>query len=672
MRVFLVLIIWIFIQETVFAQALVDSSFTLEELVVTAQRSAKPRLASTDAIEVLHQKHIQSRQMRSAPEAIALLPGVFVQKTNHGGGSPMLRGLTGNQTLLLMDGIRLNNATYRYGPNQYFNTIDLFSLEKIEVLRGSGAVQYGSDALGGVIQTFSRELSFSEKSDLGGALLFRGATQGMEQTVRAELQHSTKRTAFGGGLSWRNFGDLVGGQSTGRQTPSGYREFDFDFKGRIALSKNTSLTLLHQSVRQNEVPVFHKIQLEDFVLNQFEPQGRNLSYGRLEHLIQKGIWKSISITGSYQSSEEGRKSRKLGSSLLRFERDRVKTLGANIQITNTFGKLWTSNSGLEIYRDLVGSTRSDTDLSNGQSTAKRGLYPNHANMLNLAVFSLHEWEYKRWYFTAGLRWNTFKIQVKEEAIGLAKLSPSALVGNAAISYKFNGHANLFCSINTGFRAPNIDDLSSLGIVDFRFETPNYALRPEHSTQIQIGYKWKKNRLLVEAYLYRNELRNLITRIRQDTQTVQGYPLYQKENSAEGNIQGIETNGTYAIARNWSAQGSLTYTRGQNVSANEPMRRIPPMFGRLALGYSPRNWSFEAEFLAARKQDRLAKGDMEDNRIPKGGTPGWQVLNLHAGFAWGLFNLRLTALNLFNEDYRTHGSGLNGVGRSLFATVSVRF
>ena len=210
MRVFLVLIIWIFIQETVFAQALADSSFTLEELVVTAQRSAKPRLASTDAIEVLHQKHIQSRQMRSAPEAIALLPGVFVQKTNHGGGSPMLRGLTGNQTLLLMDGIRLNNATYRYGPNQYFNTIDLFSLEKIEVLRGSGAVQYGSDALGGVIQAFSRELSFSEKSDLGGALLFRRATQGMEQTVRAELQHTTKRTAFGGGAGRCGGGELSG------------------------------------------------------------------------------------------------------------------------------------------------------------------------------------------------------------------------------------------------------------------------------------------------------------------------------------------------------------------------------------------------------------------------------------------------------------------------------
>jgi len=293
-------------------------------------------------------------------------------------------------------------------------------------------------------------------------------------------------------------------------------------------------------------------------------------------------------------------------------------------------------------------------------------------MLNLAVFSLQEWDFNRWYFNAGLRWNTFKIQVQEEAIGLAQLSPSALVGNVAVSYKIGGQANLFCSVNTGFRAPNMDDLSSLGIVDFRFETPNYALRPERSTQFQIGYKWKKNRLLWEAYLYRNELRNLITRIRQDTQTVQGYPLYQKENSVEGYIQGIETNGTYAITQYWSAQGSITYTRGQNVSEHEPMRRIPPVFGRFALNYTPKNWSFEVELLASGKQDRLAKGDIEDNRIPIGGTPGWQVLNLHAGCAWRLLNFRISTLNLFNKDYRTHGSGLNGVGRSLFVTVGARF
>ncbi len=156
-----------------------------------------------------------------------------MQKTNHGGGSPFLRGLTGNQTLLLVDGIRLSNATTRYGPNQYFNTIDVFSIEKIEVLRGSGSVQYGSDAIGGTIQAFSHEPVITEKPTWGGDFLTRIATQGMEQSLHGAVKYSNKKVAFRVGATWRNFGDLVGGDTTGRQIPTGYKEIDFDLKGKI-------------------------------------------------------------------------------------------------------------------------------------------------------------------------------------------------------------------------------------------------------------------------------------------------------------------------------------------------------------------------------------------------------------------------------------------------------
>ena len=232
---------------------------TLSELVVTAQRSATPRFRTPQAIEVLHEKPMRVRQPRTASEALALVPGVFVQKTNHGGGSPFLRGLTGNQTLLLVDGIRLSNATFRYGPNQYFNTIDLFAIEKIEVLRGSGSVQYGSDALGGTIQAFSRELGFSEKNDWSGALLLRGATQNMEQSLRAEVQHTARHIAFTGGLSGRNFGDLIGGDTTGRQVPGGYRELDFDLKGKIKLSGAAVLTLAPVSYTHLTLPTNREV-----------------------------------------------------------------------------------------------------------------------------------------------------------------------------------------------------------------------------------------------------------------------------------------------------------------------------------------------------------------------------------------------------------------------------
>lgn len=679
MRIFFCSLALCVFSQTLYAQTFVDSiptnpSFghTLTELVVTAQRSAAPRFNTPEAIEILSKKIIWERQLRSAPEALTVMPGIFVQKTNHGGGSPFLRGLTGNQTLLLVDGIRLNNATFRYGPNQYFNTIDLFSLEKIETLRGSGSVQYGSDALGGAIQAFSREVAFSEKKQWGGAAMLREATQGMEQSARAETQYSARRMAFVGGLTWRNFGDLVGGDTTGRQTPSGYRELDFDLKGKIALSQTATLTLAHQNVRQSDVPVFHKVQLEKFAINQFEPQSRALSYARFEQTRNQGIWKSLMVTASLQQTEEGRKSRKKDSPLLRYENDRVQSLGAVAQITNVFGKRWSANSGVEIYHDLVNSTRNDTDLSTNTVSEKRGLYPNGATLVSIAAFSLHERDLPKWHFTAGARWNYFIITASDEAIGQARITPHAFVGNAAIMRKLGRYSKLFISANSAFRAPNIDDLGTLGIVDFRFETPNYALRPERSVNCQIGYKLQKSQLQGEVYIYRNELRDLITRIKQDTQMMQGYPLYQKENFERAYIQGIETAWTLGFAQNWSVQGSLTYTYGQNVTKSEPIRRIPPVFGRFSLDFAPGAWSFSAEFFSAGKQDRLAKGDEEDNRIPQGGTPGWNLLNLHAGYVWHFLNLRLTALNLFNQDYRTHGSGVNGYGRSLFVTLGARF
>ncbi len=256
----------------------IDSTYLgmLSELLVTARRSATPRLESPEAIGAVSVNTIRRHQYRSSPEALAAASGVFLQKTNHGGGSPFLRGLTGNQTLLLIDGIRLSNATFRYGPNQYFNTIDVFSLDRIEVLRGNGSVQYGSDALGGTIQAFSHDAVLAATPTWGGTVLLRGATQGMEQSAHGRLNFSSSRIAATGGLSYRHFGDLVGGDSTGRQSPSGYPEFDVDVKARFVLSPSTQLVAAHQQVHQWQVPVFHKIQLENFAENAFDPQRRQL------------------------------------------------------------------------------------------------------------------------------------------------------------------------------------------------------------------------------------------------------------------------------------------------------------------------------------------------------------------------------------------------------------
>ena len=309
-------------------------------------------------------------------------------------------------------------------------------------------------------------------------------------------------------------------------------------------------------------------------------------------------------------------------------------------------------------------------MSTDVAVLKRGLYPDGATMTSIAAFSMHTFDLQNWNITAGARFNTYIYKVKDETVGMTKLTPTALVGNLAILRKLNKTSNLFVSMNTGFRAPNIDDLGTLGIVDFRYETPNFDLKPEHSFQYQIGYKYQDSKFRGEIYLYRNELYNLIVRNRMVGDSIEGYPVYQKENVERAYIQGAETAWDLELNKSWMVSGSMTYTYGQNITRNEPVRRIPPLFGRLAVEYKLKGWWINLEWQTAGKQDRLAFGDNEDNRIPSGGTPGWNIFNINTSYEVRFIKIDLSLINLFNQDYRFHGSGVNGYGRSAFLSVIV--
>jgi len=663
-----------FVASQMLAQNSAVKQDTLTEIIVTAQRSETARFNTPASVEKLTQKRLLDRQERSTPEALMSTPGVFVQKTNHGGGSPFVRGLTGNQTLLLVDGIRLSNAAFRYGPNQYLNTIDPFSIQSIEVLKGGGSVGYGSDALGGTINVLTQSLDFFEN---GSNLQTRGLalwrSQDMEKTAHADLGFANKNWAFRAAGSLRKFGDLVGGDTTGVQSPNGYDEAAFDLKGKVRLGKNAAVTLAHQFLRQNDVPVFHKIQLENFARNHMTLQQRQLSYARFEFLPERisGLQK-ITATASLQRTDEHRESQKNGSTTLRKETDDVRSIGVSVLAEFKFTKWWRSTLGVETYHDLVGSIRTDVDTGTGSETNKRGLYPDGSTHLSSAIFCTNNWESGDWSFTGGLRFNHFSIKVEDENIGEAHLTPAALVWNAGALRKLGKSDAAFFSFNTAFRAPNVDDLGTLGIVDFRYELPTADLKPEKSYNFELGWRHRSERWQLETALFRNELRDLITRVRVGTDSIAGYPVYQKENVQEGFIHGIETSGNLLIAKGLRLNAHLAWQYGQNLTDDEPLRRIPPIFGRVGLNYSHEKWQLTLESLFAGKQDRLAAGDKADNRIPAGGTPSWNVVNFFGNYQWKMLTLRAGLWNIFNADYRYHGSGVNGVGRSVTAGVTVGF
>jgi hemoglobin/transferrin/lactoferrin receptor protein len=645
----------------------------LDEVVITAQRSKQKELFIPYSVKSISQQYLKDINPRTTPEALMGINGVFVQKTNHGGGSPFVRGLTGNQTLLLVDGIRLNNSTFRYGPNQYLNTIDTYSINRIEVAKGTGSVQYGSDALGGVIHIITSDPVFStDKSVLHGELSGKYMTGDMEKTVRGDINYSAKDFGFSGGIAYRDFGDLIGGDTTGKQSLSGYNEWSFDTKAKFALHKDMQLTLAYQFLEQFNVPVYHKLKLENFALNEFDPQKRRLSYARLNAQSVRSWMKEIEVIASWQQTSEGRNSQKNGSNTLRKEKDGINTLGFTIDILSQFSKIWTANSGIELYHDKVKSNRQDINTQSGSVNQLRGLYPNNSKYGNYSLFSLHHFHINNWFIDAGARWNSFDIRISDTTLGNVKIKPQALVGNLAIMYSIQQHHNVYITFSNGYRAPNVDDMGTLGIVDFRYEIPAAGLRPEKSQNAEAGYKFKTKKISGTVAAYYMRLNNLIARIKLDGSMVGGYQVYKKENVEEAYIKGVESELNLQLNNKLHVSGGIAYSYGQNLTTKEPLRRIPPFNGRLLSTWRDRQWFAGVEWIFASKQDRLAQGDKDDNRIPKGGTPGWDLFNMYASYEVSLFRVTLGLQNIFNKDYRTHGSGINGYGRSAWIQLTLNF
>ncbi len=643
----------------------------LDAVVVTAFRLEKPCFLTAEAISVLGNTHFQSFQPRTTPEALQNTVGVFVQKTNHGGGSPIIRGLTGNQTLTLVDGIRLNNATFRYGPNQYLNTVDPLSIERVEVLRGGGSTQFGSDAMGGTVQILTKNPLFSDKMSINSRIFGKYTSQNMEQTGRAELSFSSKNVAAIGGFSYRNFGDLFGGDTTGKQSPTAYRERNFDMKIQFKTSEKQIWTLAHQNVKQPEVPIFHKIRLENFQINQFEPQARQLTYAKIEHDFKQKVVKKAFLTASFQQTEEGRRSQKKGSTSRQIENDSVSTVGFSGGVAADFSKNWSSNSGFDVYSDRVFSHK--LVEINGVGVQKRGLYPNDARMTSFALYSLHQIQKDDWQFTFGGRWNGYNIEVTDENVGKTLLKPSAIVGNVGILRGVkNAPVAVFAAFNSAFRAPNVDDLGSLGVVDFRYEIPNYGLNSEKSYNFQVGLKAKTDKTRFEIYFFRSQLHDLITRIKKAGEKINGYDVYEKRNTESAYIQGSEIEFKHELLRGVNLEGFMTYTFGQNKTLNEPMRRIPPLNGRFTLNFMRKNTFLTLETLAATAQTRLSAGDKADNRIQTGGTPSWFIANVFGGISLKHLKIQGTFHNIFKQDYRLHGSGINGMGRAMSMSIDVIF
>jgi len=670
-RLFLYSCLTLFIIGEIKSQNKQDSLYLLDEVIVTATKNATNIARLPYAISVLNKEKIQRQSSRTVPESLFGTTGVFIQKTNHAGGAPFVRGLTGNQTLLLVDGIRLNNSIFRYGPNQYLTLVDPFIVEKIDVVKGTGSVQYGTDAMTGVININTTALQFLDKPRWSETASLRYTDGGMERSVRPELKYEGKRMAFMIGAGSKKFGDLRGGDTTGVQSPSGYDERSFDGKMMLDLGSQWNLNAAYQYLQQQSVPVYHKYKLENFAINKSDPISRGFAYVKLNKKFNASRIKQLDFFISNQALAESRFTQKNNSTILRSEADKVNTFSGGADMLVEFMNFWTMNSGIEIYADKINSSRSDKNLTAGSVNNLRGLYPNASRFNNTAAYVLNHLSVGRLNIEAGLRYNVYKASLKDETLGAIELTPKALVFQGGLNYKLSEAFYVYTNISEGFRSPNLDDLGTLGIVDFRYETPAYNLKPERSLNQEFGIKYVSKKVSSDISVFNTRLYDLITRIKTD-QVISGYDVYKKINIEKGFIRGWEAQLKFTPTSFFSFYAGATKLFGESVTRNEPLRRIPPFNARIGVDIKKGKFIAGILYDYASPQRRLAAADKADNRIPRGGTPGFNLVNLFGGFDQKAFSIKAYLNNIFNVDYRTHGSGINGIGRSVGLLCSIRF
>lgn len=598
------------------------------------------------------------------PDALSLMPGVLMQRTNLGGGSPYINGLTGNQILMLIDGIRMNNAVYRYGPNQYLNTVDLFSLGRVEIASGTGSVQYGSDALGGVVHLMSRVPKFNASQKMIHNFSGRGKyiTDFQEGSMNLRLEGMNQSKAYAINGTIRKFGDVVGANSVGTQTPSGYKEYSINATVRFQ-DLNGEWIVNSQLVSQFNVPIYHKYKLENFALNEMSLQFRNLNYLRRIQKLGKDNQSEIQTTIGYIQCIEDRNLQKNSSQIKRSESDRVGTYFGTLQFSKKFKRGYAINSGMEFYLDKVGSTRSDLNIVNGKISDLRGLYPNNSQFQQNSIFCLIHKEMSKWNIYSGIRYHLSLVDIHDKSLGSIHDNTNAMVYNFGVLRSFSKTLSLYLNYSTGFRAPNIDDLGTLGIVDLRYEVPQYNLEPEYTKTSELGLKYTKMNNKLRVNVFYTNIQGQIARIKLND-SISGYPLYRKENVEFGELFGMNFNFNQNIGKKWNLDLGGSLCIGNNLTRNEPMRRIPPINGFVKVNSVLNHfWQLNLDIQIVNEQKRLASGDIADNRIGIQGTQAYTIANVGATYKSNKYMVVIGIVNVFDSLAKVHGSGIYLPGRS---------
>ena len=685
-----------FTQALLVAAAPAFSQDFLAPLVVTASRFGQAAENVPYTAQSIDLTTLRENQHRSLPEALQFTPGVLVQKTAHGHGSPFIRGFTGRQNLLLVDGVRLNNSTYRSGPVQYWSTVDPLSIQRIELIKSQGSVLFGSDAVGGTLNAFTKFSDFRAKKSgeayTAGSAAYEYRSSGQGSHVgRLETEAGVGEN-FGVwlGVSAKDFGDIED-SAVGRMNGTGYPEQGLDFRADFAISPDSTLTLAHQYLNQDAISRWHRTLANPgwnhdghlaapgrWTANDYD-QERSLSYLRYAGTSpqQAAFITRWNATLSYQTTADSEfQNRNPAEDSLRQSNIDLATSGIDLTLESDLGP-GTLVYGFDFYHDEINSSGS---RNNRAGTAFKESLPiaDDSNYDLFGVFSQYQWKpVERLEITPGIRYTLAEASLGRfyDASGTLQRNESqtwdSLVGTLRGIYHIDPQLSLFSGISQAFRAPNLDDLTgNLSAKSGATALGSTDLDSEEFITYEIGTRHQTATTSLEASIFYTDVDQLISAV----PTTLGASSTVATNASQGYIYGAELQAAWRFHTQWTLTGFAAWQDGRTETpdfiggpiSDKPMTRLLPLTGSLALRWtceSAKYW-IEGRLLGATKEDRITAVDQaaDSQRIPTGGTPDYLVASLRAG--WEIHeNLSLTCgiENLSDQDHRKHGSGQNEPG-----------
>ncbi|MCK4749037.1 MAG: TonB-dependent receptor [Bacteroidales bacterium] len=694
----------------------------IDEYVISASKIRESKLIIPYMVDVLERNLLMETTGMTAADILESTGNIMVQRSQGGGGSPILRGFEANKILLVVDGVRMNNAIYRSGHLQNSITIDHSILDRTEVIFGPTSIIYGSDALGGVIHYYTRDPQLSDdemvRMEAGAYSQYTSALNGM--TGHLDFSVGQKHVGSLTSVTYKNLGDIRIGDRRGPylgdwgqvmhyvdqvngldstlvnenpliQKNTGYRQLDLLQKFRYTPSKYVDWILNMQYSTSSDIDRLDK--LNDYSGNNltyasyyYGPQDRYLI--SLKNVLKKDntIFTNMTTLIAFQHIDEDRNSRKFRNEELLSQQEDVSVFSLNMDLLKVWGVNHKLNYGLEFHHNSVESNARYKNIFSGDRRPAQTRYPEGGSQtLSAAAYASYKWILgKKLVLNGGARYNWTELSSRFSNNLLPydriDISNGAFTGSFGLIYTPSDLWQVKTILSTGFRNPNVDDYGKVRAKDGLVTVPNNELSPEYSYNAEIGIS-----RVVEGYMklelvgYYTLLKDAIVRTAyqlngEDSLFYDGdsYRITTNYNAGQGYIYGVSMDFTSNLNKNITLKGTMNYTRGHNITDDVPLGHIPPIFGRTSLTYRKSRFFVETYIVYhgwKRTEEFSPYGEDNDGEAMGYGFPSWWTANMKAGFkAGGHLDFMLAVENIFDQFYKPYASGISGPGRNFIITA----